>query len=192
MEVVDKWPLFLKDANPGALEKALDAMAVFLDKIHPNTLVEYQNTMIPMLVEKCIGHMKPVVKTKAKECLCLIFEVSEKFDESIDTLNGLIAHKNVKVTTSGCLALAHLVDQFGIKKLKIGDYAANMLKNAQNTNPGCKNAAYDFYKAVYKWIGDAILPTIEDKLKPTQISDLKKLFEAVKAEGKKDLRVVRS
>ena len=67
-----------------------------------------------------------------------------------------------------------------------------MLKNAQNTNLGCKNAAYDFYKAVYKWIGDAILPTIEDKLKPTQISDLKKLFEAVKAEGKKDLRVVRS
>jgi hypothetical protein len=40
-----------------------------------------------------------------------------------------------------------------------------MLKNAQNTNPACKNAAYDYYKGVYKWIGDAILPQIEDKLK---------------------------
>ena len=33
-----------------------------------------------------------------------------------------------------------------------------MLANAQNTNPAVKNAAYDFYKAVYKWIADAILP----------------------------------
>ena len=44
-----------------------------------------------------------------------------------------------------------------------------MLKNAMNTNPACKNAAYEYYKAVYKWIGDAILPQIEDKLKKQQI-----------------------
>lgn len=44
-----------------------------------------------------------------------------------------------------------------------------MLKNAMNTNPACKAAAYEYYKAVYKWIGDAILPQIEDKLKKQQI-----------------------
>jgi hypothetical protein len=45
-----------------------------------------------------------------------------------------------------------------VKKVKIAQYGTNMLKNAQNTNPGCKNAAYDYYKAVYKWISDALLP----------------------------------
>ena len=49
--------------------------------------------------------------------------------------------------------------------MKVGEYAESMLKNAQHTNPAVKNAAYEFYKAVYKWIGDAIKPQIEDKLK---------------------------
>jgi hypothetical protein len=66
-----------------------------------------------------------------------------------------------------------------------------MLKNAMNTNPGCKNAAYDYYKGVYKWIGDAILPQIEEKLKKSQIDDLKKAFEEVKAKGNKEKRLTR-
>ena len=60
--------------------------------------------------------------------------------------------------TSGTIAISVLIANYGIKKMKIADYAEQMLKNAQNTNPACKNAAYDFYKATYKWIGDAILP----------------------------------
>ena len=66
-----------------------------------------------------------------------------------------------------------------------------MLKNAAHTNPDCKKASYEYYKAVYKWIGDALLPQIEDKLKKAQIDDLKKLFEAVKAEGSKEKRLTR-
>jgi len=54
--------------------------------------------------------------------------------------------------------VAALVEHYGVKKIKIGEYAAQMVKNAQNTTPAVKNAAYEYYKAVYKWIGDAILP----------------------------------
>lgn len=71
--------------------------------------------------------------------------------------------------TCGTSAVAKLIEMYGVKKFRIPDYAEQMLKNAQNTNPACKNAAYDFYKAVYKWIGDAILPQIEGKLKKIQI-----------------------
>mgnify|MGYP001084769841 CR=1 FL=1 len=77
---LDKWNLYLKDSNPGALEKALNALTIWLDKINPGLLVENQNAIIPTLVEKCIGHAKPVVKEKAIECFLLIFEVSENFD----------------------------------------------------------------------------------------------------------------
>lgn len=71
--------------------------------------------------------------------------------------------------TTATLAVASLFQNFSIKKFKIQDFAEQMLKNAMNTNPACKNAAYEYYKAVYKWIGDAILPQIEDKLKKQQI-----------------------
>ena len=35
----DKWKVYLKDNNPGALEKALDALIAWLDKIHKDLLV---------------------------------------------------------------------------------------------------------------------------------------------------------
>jgi hypothetical protein len=54
--------------------------------------------------------------------------------------------------------LAILLSNFGVKKLKLQDYAKSMLANAQSTNKDVKKAAYECYFAVYKWIGDAILP----------------------------------
>lgn len=94
-----------------------------------------------------------------------MFEVSENFTDCVETLNKLATNKVPKNAASGTLAIALLFETFGIKKMKVGDYTETMLKNAQHTNPAIKNAAYEFYKAVYKWIGDAIVPQIEDKLK---------------------------
>ena len=102
--------MYLKDANPGALEKALDLLTVFLDKCHPSIVEQYQNDIIPILVEKCVGHAKPNIKAKSKECFLLMFDVSENFDDSIETINTVISHKNIKVLTSGIIALASLVE----------------------------------------------------------------------------------
>jgi len=51
-----------------------------------------------MLVEKCLAHAKPVIVKKATDCLLLMFEVSESFEESVETLQGLASHKNIKVS----------------------------------------------------------------------------------------------
>ena len=154
-------------------------MQAFLDKVNKNLVVEAQNDIIKMLVEKCIGHMKPNIKDKGKECFLMLFEVSEAFDESIDTMLELLKNKNVKVgslcfdilqiVTSACTAIAALVESYGIKKVKVANFTEVMLKNASNANPACKTAAYDYYKGLYKWIGDAVLPQIEDKLKKIQV-----------------------
>ena len=63
--------------------------------------VESKNAIINMLVEKCNGHMKPVIKDKGVECLLLMFEVSENFEESEDCLLDLIKHKNPKIQIAG-------------------------------------------------------------------------------------------
>lgn len=67
------------------------------------------------------------------------------------------------------LAVAILTSAFGIKKFKPALFGELMLKNAQNTNRMVKEAAYDYYKGVYRWIGAALLPLIEDKLKKQQM-----------------------
>jgi len=108
----------------------MTCLTVFLDKIHPTLLVPSQNEIISVLIEKCLGHMKKPIQEKSIECILLIFEVGEVFDESIDTLNAFIQHKNLKIMTSGVVAVAVLVEHFGIKKVKISNYAENMLKNA--------------------------------------------------------------
>lgn len=110
-----------------------------------------------MLVEKCLGHMKPTIKAKAATCMHLLFEVTEDFTECGDALRGLVGHKNVKIAASGCLALAALMKEWGLKRFKYGDYADAVMKNATGTNPAVKSAAYEVYDACYKWMGDAIL-----------------------------------
>ena len=59
---VDQWKVYLKDSNPGALEKALVCLEAFLDKIRKQVLMESQNEILSMLIEKCLGHVKPVIK----------------------------------------------------------------------------------------------------------------------------------
>lgn len=141
-------------------------------------LVDSQNGTITILCEKMLfTHAKPGIKAKSLECFLLLFEASEVFDESIETMQGLLKHKNVKVLSNACLALGALVAAFGPKKVKIAEYAETMLKCAQHTNPDVKKQTYAYYKAVYKWIGDAIKPQLEDKLKKTQMDDLQKLFD---------------
>lgn len=193
---------FLKDSNPGALEKALDCLKACLEKIRKQTLGEEPPGLLAILIEKCVGHVKPTIKAKSLEVMHLLFVVSEDFVLPGDTLREMASHKNVKVSNfqvsqsqtisdtifnlqvlaSGNIALAELFKAWGPKKFKLADYEEVVLKAAQSTNPGAKTAAYEFYKACYYWVGEGILLRVEDKLKKAQIDDLKKLFEKVKEE----------
>lgn len=56
-----------------------------------------QNDIIKILVEKCVGHAKPTIKTKSLECFNLLFEVTEAFDDSIETVSECLSSKNAKV-----------------------------------------------------------------------------------------------
>ena len=90
--------------GPGALEKCLDTLNAVVNKIHKSLIgPEDLNAIISMLVEKCMSHMKPVIKAKSSESLLLLFEVYESFADSYDTLVGLATHKNVKVSNANLI-----------------------------------------------------------------------------------------
>jgi hypothetical protein len=91
------WKKYLADANPGSLEKCLDALEVFINRADPRIVASAQNDIIKVLIEKCVGHAKPTIKNKSLDCFNLLFEVSESFDESIDTMVECLSSKNVKV-----------------------------------------------------------------------------------------------
>jgi len=49
--------------------------------------VESQNSILTVIAEKMLlTHAKPLIKSKAAECVLGIFEASEVFDESIETI----------------------------------------------------------------------------------------------------------
>jgi len=77
---------YLQEANPGALEKALDALALFIDKADPKTVSTFMSDIIKNLIEKCIGHMKPSVRAKGLDSFNMLFEVTESFEESEETI----------------------------------------------------------------------------------------------------------
>ena len=46
-----------------------------------------------------MGAVKPTIKAKSVEALLTLFEVSENFnEETLDTLEGLVKNKNIKVS----------------------------------------------------------------------------------------------
>ena len=51
-----------------------------------------------VITDKCLGHAKPTIKTKANECIFLMFDCTEAFTEASETLVGLAANKNIKVS----------------------------------------------------------------------------------------------
>ena len=97
---IGQWKVYLKDNNPGALEKALNCFNIFIDKISKSVLTaEDVNPILTMLVEKCLTHMKPVLKKLAGESILLLFEAFETFEESLDTFIALAGHKVPKVSS---------------------------------------------------------------------------------------------
>tara|TARA_B110000285_G_C14776755_1_gene446594 strand:+ start:249 stop:689 length:441 start_codon:yes stop_codon:yes gene_type:complete len=80
---IGQWKVYLKDNNPGALEKALNCFNEFIAKINKALLTaEDVNPILSMLIEKCLTHMKPVLKKLAGESILLLFEAFETFEES--------------------------------------------------------------------------------------------------------------
>ena len=88
----------MKDSNPGALEKALICLEAFLMKIKSTVMVEHQNDLLNIITDKCLGHAKPTIKAKANECIMLMFDCTEAFNEAQDALLRLAGNKNIKVS----------------------------------------------------------------------------------------------
>ena len=105
-------------------------------------MVEHQNDLLNIITDKCLGHAKPTIKAKANECIMLMFDCTEAFNEAQDALLGLAGNKNIKVSyiivvnfifqimTCGTQLIASLLEAYGLKKIQFNIYNEQMIKNA--------------------------------------------------------------
>ena len=71
---------------------------MFIDKGEPRVVASVQNEILKSLIEKCLGHAKPAIKSKGMECFLSCFEATEMFEESFDSIIEMLNSKNQKVT----------------------------------------------------------------------------------------------
>ena len=92
------WKKYLADSIPASLDKCLDALEVFIDKAEPKVVSLYMNDIIRILIEKCISHQKPNIKSKSTECFLMMFDVTEAFEDSIEVIVESLNSKQQKVS----------------------------------------------------------------------------------------------
>ena len=60
---------YLKDSNPGALEKAVECFAEFAKKADKDIISELIAAYVDLVITKSISHLKPVLQDKGKEAI---------------------------------------------------------------------------------------------------------------------------
>ena len=99
LEHASNWAKYLAEPNPGALEKVLDCFHEFINKCDPGILSSMQVSVFKPMIEKCLGQAKANLKSKSLECMLLLFEVSENFEEeTMDTLLTFCKSNKQKVS----------------------------------------------------------------------------------------------
>lgn len=85
----------IADSHPGAQEKALEVLDVFIN--YSQYAGQYIEELIKVLCEKGLTASKPSNKQKASDCILQLLEVTEKFEDVLNYLLELINSKNLKV-----------------------------------------------------------------------------------------------
>lgn len=169
---------YISDSNPGAQEKALDLMKVYLEK-QPDMLLGHSEGLVKALVEKGMASAKASIKNESLVIVLDLFSVhKDNFEGFIAGLISVIGNKNIKVQAAAMQAVNSIMAAFGVKKLPFKPFVPAIEKHAAASNPQVRGEALNFYKECYKWVRDLIKPAVE-KLKKPQQDELQKAFDEI-------------
>ena len=169
---------YISDSNPGAQEKGLDLLAVYIQN-QPEIVLAHCEGITKALIEKGMASAKPSIKTESSNLILDLFSVHrDNFEGFQQGLLSSLNNKNIKVQAAGITAVNSVIAAFGVKKLPFKPFLSSMEKFAGVSNPQVRGEALTFYKEVFKWVRDLIKPGVE-KLKKPQQDELQKAFEEI-------------
>ena len=80
-----------------------------------------------------------------------------------ETLLGPLTAKNVKVQQAGASLITVLISNFGIRHIPLKVVMTPVSSLLGSSNGAVRSEVLKFYVEIYKWVGEAAIPT--DKLK---------------------------
>ena len=177
-QFLPSFPKYLGDAHPGAQEQVMDAFAAALEK-RPDVVISMAPDCVRALIEKGLTSAKTTNKAAAGNLLLLLFEnFSSGFEDFTEAVISTLDNKNVKVQAAGASAVTLILKDFGPANFQVKMLLVPMEKLAASTNPAVRVEVMNFFKEAYRWLRDAIKPTI-DRLKKAQQEELTKSFEEI-------------
>ena len=169
---------YIADSNPGAQEKALELLKVYVEA-KPDFVLAHCESVIKALVEKGMASAKASIKTESSNLVLDVFAVhKDNFEGYTAGLIAGINNKNIKVQAAAMQAVNSTISAFGVKKLSFKPFVPAIEKYAAASNPQVRGEALNFYKECYKWVRDLIKPAVE-KLKKPQQDELQKAFDEI-------------
>ncbi|KAI9004872.1 armadillo-type protein [Phycomyces nitens] len=176
------------DANAVAQESGLHAIYEFVDKA-PNA-ASTRETIVPALVDKCLGATKATTKQRATDIILLYAEIDTP-DPVIEFVMPGLGAKQPKLVTQVVTVLKDLVRTFGVKKVSPKPILKAIPKLFGHTDKNVRAEASALVVELFRWIGAAINTYLAD-LKPVQVKELEESFTKIPAGKAVPERLIRS
>ncbi|KAL4477492.1 hypothetical protein ABPG74_002642 [Tetrahymena malaccensis] len=172
---------FVSDSNPACLEKGLQAIQIWCEKMESLSSLSEPQEFLKLTVEKALSQGKQNITDIIYEIFSIFIEKGQK-DDVLNSLKICFPHKNQKVQCCSIQAVLEILKRFGARKL---DYLKQFLPEIQKlsevTISGVKAACMTFFKEAFKWLGEG-MKIFTDKLSRQQLEELEKFYADYKEE----------
>ncbi|WVR09379.1 hypothetical protein IAU60_006446 [Kwoniella sp. DSM 27419] len=191
--LLKKWCL---DANAVAQEKGIEAVLAIVQN-SGETSAKLRPEVVPAIVDKALGSARAGTKKKGAE-LCVMFVEVENGGDGVmvsaiemitltwiqeDVMAGLGA-KLPKAVAGAVACLKEIVEAFGVPAVgNIKPLLKSLTKIFGHADKTVRAEGTALALVLYTYLGPALLPALAE-LKPVQMTELQKSFEAMDAEGK--------
>ncbi|CEH12775.1 Microtubule-associated protein [Ceraceosorus bombacis] len=166
------------DSNAVAQEKGTEAIRTFVE-FGGKEAGSTRESVLPSLVEKCLGSMRAGTKKAALEATLFYVE-----NEDVAGSEGVVADlikgteaKQPKVVLAAVTALKESIRLFGPKQVRPKPILTKLKDLFAHSDKGVRSEAGLLAVELHRWIGAALTPTLNE-LKEIQAKELKAQFEA--------------
>jgi cytoskeleton-associated protein 5 len=176
------------DSNAVAQESALSCVASFVE--NSPTALDMRESLLPIIVEKCLNSARAGTKRKAIDLFLLYAEIDVP-DPVVEALLGGLGHKLPKLVAMCVTSLRELVQAYGIRTFNVKPLLKSLPKIFAHTDKNVRAEATQLTLELYRWLGEALVPHLQE-LKPVQLKELTEQFEKLPKERPTQTRLLRS
>ncbi|KAI8616669.1 armadillo-type protein [Chytriomyces sp. MP71] len=181
----------VSDANAAAHEAGIGLLLAFAENAPQQVISRTRSLLIPIVVDKALAATRAGTRQKALDAILMYVEVENKADAVLEEIIPALDHKTPKNVVATVVTLRETLRLFGSKVVPVKPLLKQLPKLFDHKDGSVRNEATALAIEMYKWLGPAILPSLND-LKPVQLKDLNDQFETLGNVRSTPERLVRS